>query len=514
MRTHLIRAITIVVLCAGTAANAKYSGGTGDTNDPYRIATPQDLNDIGNHQEDWSKNFILTNDVNLMGYTGTQFRIIGSFTKSFTGIFDGNEHAVWNFAWTSTWSKGAGLFGYIGSTGQVNNLGLENVDVNVASGDCAGGLVGSNGGTITNCYTICKVSGNETVGGLAGGNHGLITDCYSMGTISGDWPVGGLVGDNSGTINNCYSNATVLGNRYPGGLVGGNSGIISASYSTGSVSGYNDVGGLVGYSYGGTITNCYSTGSVSGNVSIGGLLGGINNCTITRCYSTSNISGKTYVGGLCGLLRYSSGIIANCYSVGNVVGEESVGGLVGDNHSGTIANCYSSTSVRGSTNYIGGLVGRDSSGTLTNCYSAGSVSGNGYVGGLIGYTFIRGSITASFWDMQTSGQSSSAGGTPKTTVEMKTKSTFTDAPAGWDFVNIWDICEATNYPRLRWQIPAADFLCPYGVGFADFAVLSSAWQTGPNDSGWDSACDISNPKDSVIDELDLAVFCENWLEEK
>jgi hypothetical protein len=126
-----------------------------------------------------------------------------------------------------------------------------------------------------------------------------------------------------------------------------------------------------------------------------------------------------------------------------------------------------------------------------------------------------GKVTASFWDTQTSGQSTSAAGTPKTTAEMKTMTTFTDA--GWDFVNIWDICEGTNYPRLRWQIPPArgrgDFLCPYGVDFVDFATLASAWQTGPNDFGWDSACDISKQKDNLIDELDLAIFCENWLEE-
>ena len=92
---------------------------------------------------------------------------------------------------------------------------------------------------------------------------------------------------------------------------------------------------------------------------------------------------------------------------------------------------------------------------------------------------------------------------------MKTMSTFTEA--GWDFVNIWDICEGINYPRLRWQIPAGDFTCPYGVDFEDFAILASAWQTDPNNPNWKPACDISQPKDNFIDELDLAIFCKNWL---
>jgi hypothetical protein len=39
-----------------------------------------------------------------------------------------------------------------------------------------------------------------------------------------------------------------------------------------------------------------------------------------------------------------------------------------------------------------------------------------------------------------------------------------------------------------------------------------AWQTEPNDPDWRPDCDISELKDNFIDELDLAVFCENWLE--
>jgi hypothetical protein len=45
----------------------------------------------------------------------------------------------------------------------------------------------------------------------------------------------------------------------------------------------------------------------------------------------------------------------------------------------------------------------------------------------------------------------------------------------------------------------------------DFAVISSAWLSKLGEPDWNPACDISNPKDSVIDELDLVVFCENWL---
>jgi len=49
------------------------------------------------------------------------------------------------------------------------------------------------------------------------------------------------------------------------------------------------------------------------------------------------------------------------------------------------------------------------------------------------------------------------------------------------------------------------------VNFQDFAILAAAWASGPGDANWKAACDISIPSDGVIDENDLAIFCENWL---
>lgn len=91
--------------------------GTGETNNPYRIVIEEDLNDIGNHkEEDLNKHFILINDVNLVGYTGTQFNIIGAdWSNAFRGVFDGNDHKIWNFTWSSTdRNYQVGLFGCVG----------------------------------------------------------------------------------------------------------------------------------------------------------------------------------------------------------------------------------------------------------------------------------------------------------------------------------------------------------------------------------------------------------------
>jgi hypothetical protein len=60
----------------------------------------------------------------------------------------------------------------------------------------------------------------------------------------------------------------------------------------------------------------------------------------------------------------------------------------------------------------------------------------------------------------------------KTTAEMKTKSTFTDAC--WDFVEVWGIGEKQTYPFLRFA-PAGDFNLDSKVDLLDLAILASHW---------------------------------------
>ena len=51
------------------------------------------------------------------------------------------------------------------------------------------------------------------------------------------------------------------------------------------------------------------------------------------------------------------------------------------------------------------------------------------------------------------------------------------------------------------------------VDFNDFAVFAAAWRSTTGSPNWNADCDISMPSDGVIDELDLAIFCDNWLAE-
>jgi len=163
------------------------------------------------------------------------------------------------------------------------------------------------------------------------------------------------------------------------------------------------------------------------------------------------IMGHDRVGGLIGINSF--GQLTNCYVTGAVIGYSGyVGGLVGSNYDGgVVTNCYATGAVTGSGG-VGGLVGGNYGGVVTNCYATGAVisEGGGSVGGLVGYNdeYSGGKVRASFWDMQTSGQLTSAGGGIYSfTADMTLQATF--AIMGWDFNSVWTIEEGCTYPYLQ-----------------------------------------------------------------
>jgi hypothetical protein len=476
----------LLVITIVTSAQAKYSGGTGSPDDPYLISTAEDMNQIGRNYTDWDKCFKLTADINLSAYTGTQFSRIGTDDKhAFSGVFDGNGYTISGFTYTAPTRDYIGVFGDI--SGTIENVSL--VDVNITGRSYVGGLVGYSGGNISNCYSAGVIRGGDNsryIGGLVGciGN-----DEY--------W----------GYINNCHSTSVVTG---------------------GNGSAY--LGGLAGQIVNSEIGNCYSTGAVTGgdsSVYLGGLVGVIGSPNgneyeywdegyISNCHSTGTVTGGDYsynLGGLVGGNYYSYGYISECYSTGAVSGgydSDSLGGLVGYEENCYVADCYATGEVAGDYD-AGGLVGlKESYSTITGCYSSGSVSGYMYVGGLVGWDNGGQETTDSFWDTNTSGQSWSAGGTGKTTVEMKTKSTFTDA--GWNFDDVWHICETTNYPKLLWQILPADLVCPDGVNFVDYSFFAERWLN--TNCASNNNCDGADFDFSgMVDIADLEIFCDYWLKE-
>lgn len=232
------------------------------------------------------------------------------------------------------------------------------------------------------------------------------------------------------------TNVNVIGHYLVGGLVGTGQDTLQLTdcFVTGSISGIGIVGGLTGDSYGITITKCHADATVSGLGSgttgdIGGLMGFDFGSFVYRSYAKGTVIASVQNGGFIG--RAQSTTLVDNYSTANVTGGYLTGGFLGAVDGTILQNCYSTGLVTGSGNNVGGFSGAGAGGSATNC----------------------------FWDQETSGQPTSSLGTAKSSLQMKTESTFTNAT--WDFEgettngssDYWKMgqCNNNGYPVFQWQ---------------------------------------------------------------
>ena len=430
-----------------------------------------------------------------------------------------------------------GLVGY--ATAAVGSIKNSHSDATVVGTGYVGGLVGADFlGSISGSYATGTVTSTATnyTGGLVGQMvNATITNSSSTSQVSGKNYVGGLVGSLSGTssITNSSSTGPVNGTNEVGGLVGNsqNTASITTSHSTGAVGGVSDVGGLIGYntspgaisnSYsscpiaatgsfmggligyngvasGGSVANCYSTGTVSGGAFGGGFIGynSMTGGTITNCYSTSIVNQPSGAGFI---MVNAAGTVTNCYSTGTVTGNDTGGGGSGfiAQNSGTVTNCYSTSATVGDGS-SGFITLNNASGTVTNCYSTGlvgvGIDSSGFVRQNNGSTT---AITNCFWDTQTSGFATSAGGTGMTTAQMKNLINFTSATAAngnvnpnWDLTSVWRMYDGYTYPLLK------TFLTPLTV------TANGATQTynGTSYSGGNGVTYSTTPSAALLGPL-------------
>ena len=168
----------------------------------------------------------------------------------------------------------------------------------------------------------------------------------------------------------------------------------------------------------------------------------------------ANVTGRQYTGILVGT---NYGEVVACYTKGAVTGTSSVGGLVGD-HFGTITTTYSTASVSG-TRTLGGLIGyRSTGGTTANSYSTGAVGSGSGTGGFQGDYVSAHGVTASYYDNQTSGKTTSNGGSGQSTSNLQTPTGYTGIYSTWN-ANIdgvtgnddpWDFGASSQYPVLKY----------------------------------------------------------------
>jgi len=273
--------------------------GDGGAGNPYQIKNAVQLAylatvvNAGNTDFN-NKQYILNNDISLADY-GENFNEskgwipIGTDSNRFAGSFNGNNKIISNLYIDNPDTDNQGLFGYIGTGGTVEKLGLESVSIKGKND--VGGIAGENNGTITNCYVTGNVEGNNQVGGIVG--------------TQGRTPSSNII------LENCFAEVIVVGNGTVGGIIGGIlGGVVKNCYAMGNVTGVQDVGGVAGHNNDGRLENCYSTNDVSGVENIGGVIG-------------------TNLKEISGCVALNNAVLAANTGVGRVVGRVSVSGITG-----------------------------------------------------------------------------------------------------------------------------------------------------------------------------------------
>lgn len=408
--------------------------------------------------DDISKNYILCTDINLAGESWTNGFGGASIQSGFSGKFDGNGHTVSGLTISvpaqSVTSCNA-LFEATTSTAEIRNLKMTDVNINVSAKDPTRGLTS---------YT----------GALVGMNAGLISNVTIRGQVQakGLSMIGGVVGTNTGRIESASFDGSVKGASWVGGLVGSSNSYlgISDAYSLGQVEGAEYVGGLVGS--GMNVEHCFSSATVTQTGTgraIGGLVGHATS-TVTDSFAIGNVTGSDLVGGLIG---YNLGTVERSYAAGSVRGvagrtAQSIGGLIGA-HAGLSAHlkdAYSTgavdTSVASSSQKVGGLIGSNTSSLVSRSYTTSAVTPSvvhSDIGGLVGsskHPMLPNQPALTEYSYYLNRESTlipSAGGTPKTLAELRTR--FTYLPQ-WDISatsspenTLWKINEGLDTPQLR-----------------------------------------------------------------
>ena len=411
----------------------------------------------------------------------------GTISSSFaTGSASGGTNSV--VGGFVAFNSGGSIVAQSHATGQVSGsgnvqlggfVGINDTDTNFDFGD---GIISNSyaTGSVTGTNLVSGDSGAAAVGGFAGQNNGTITNAYAAniggingaGANFGDFVIGGFVGSNSGTIQGqnpgqfTYATGNVTGsaNSIAGGFAGQNAGNITFAFASGNVHvGSNSyAGGFVAGNMG-MIFQAFATGAVTddGNSVLGGF-GAFNVNSLSQVFATGAVTGgtNTVVGGLVavnGSLAPSDkfgspgpvGSIVNGYATGMASGGAGsiVAGLVAVND-GAIKTSYSAGAVSGGT--TGGLVAKNNPSFQFADLNIPSIIDQG--GTPVPLRAGSGTITNSYWNTETSGQSSSAGGTGMTTQQL-----VSGLPAGFD-ASVWTILPDPSFPYFPWSpiIPTVD----------------------------------------------------------
>lgn len=221
---------------------------------------------------------------------------VWSGIKEFYGSLHGQGNSIIGLRINDDTPNGFSLIDTLRKEGEIKDLRLEDVSIDV--------------------------NAEVGVASFVSWNFGVLKNCSSDGFVQAYYPAGGLVGHNSGEILSCKNSATVA--------------------AVGSV------GGIANYNYN-LIADCVNEGTLSSGNGCGGICNLLGNGEIRNSINKGSVSGKSTSGGVVALCTGSETAILNSCNVANVtvpsgISSFALSGFEGDGVDCSILNCYSSIS--------------------------------------------------------------------------------------------------------------------------------------------------------------------------
>lgn len=326
-----------------TYAAENYAGGTGTADDPYQIATPEQLaklaadtnSAVGGRVPEGTDYFRLTADIDLSGklWTPIGAHMGGNSMAAFYGHFDGNGKAISNM----TVDMRGRAVSEITPSGLFGAIVANHTDYTVQNLTISGAKVyafETKDASLDDYVNSAGVLAAYIAAGGGGNGCPIIKNCkVSDSLVKGIEKVGGLFGDVSyAQISDCSISGTeVTGNGWTGGFVGYGflCEINNGSVEDGTVNGTWSTGGFAGVISGGTVENCTVSGEVAAtDWRCGGFVGymeqfdnglAMKNCSTTATVKSNiNFDGEPRVGGFAGEIN-SVTEISDCKALGEVV---------------------------------------------------------------------------------------------------------------------------------------------------------------------------------------------------
>lgn len=369
----------------GGSSQSSQSGGGGEEVNHY-IANALDLMKITNAGKEVTGEYELTADITYDSFYGEEYA-----TTIFSGKLEGNGHTI---TILSESLCDTGIFYKIGENGSVNNLKIKGVIVAANLHPSVGSLANYNDGSITNITTYGEnfKSGTVTYDDGISSTGGKLGDYTKFDTDGGG--AGGIVGTNNGSIKYSVNNMRVSAVVGGGGIAAINNGLISECYNLGAIGttgaassnvdptyDYSCLGGIAGVNYG-RIEKCLNKNQV-----FAARFYKLYPKTEEQKTNDEYSSGSNYrirIGGIVGVNIgakeadvYTGGIVSESMNFGRIHGDRRVGGIAGES-SGSVTNCFSSCFV-GARESLGGIVGyqpNDNPGEVKYCLSINRIRSN------------------------------------------------------------------------------------------------------------------------------------------